>query len=429
MVKITGMKPIAYYITAHGYGHGTRSCDVLRALHRLAPDQPVIVTTDLPRDFLNSRLAGCFADNAAISHTCASVENRAGGITLRRGAFDVGLVQKDSIRSDLFQTLEKLEILYARDEVRIADERRFFKAEEVGLVVADIPAIPLIAAQRARIPNIAIGNFSWDWIYEAYAKTDFHWEYFVEKFRTAYEKTDLLLRLPFAPPMEVFPNRKDIPLLASPGTERRKEIRDSGFEIREPTHPGLRPPLPRRGTYKTPSAGGVPGRRGGSDDVSQYDICTKKTWVLLSFTSLDLNFQALEKIRELSNDYEFFCVEPLRYDGSCIHSIDRKAISFADILASCDIVISKPGFGLISECIVNNKPLIYSDRSDFAEYPYLVEGIEKYLKNIHIPSEQLYAGDFFQALEKIKTAPEPEQSLESGGADRIADELIRSVGR
>ncbi len=53
------MKPIAYYITAHGYGHGTRSCDVLRALHRLYPEQPVIVTTDLPRDFLNSRLTGC----------------------------------------------------------------------------------------------------------------------------------------------------------------------------------------------------------------------------------------------------------------------------------------------------------------------------------------------------------------------------------
>ena len=53
------MKPIAYYITAHGYGHGTRSGDVLRALHRLCPEQPVIVITDLSRDFLNSRLAGC----------------------------------------------------------------------------------------------------------------------------------------------------------------------------------------------------------------------------------------------------------------------------------------------------------------------------------------------------------------------------------
>ncbi|MEI8207484.1 MAG: hypothetical protein WCG03_11455, partial [Kiritimatiellales bacterium] len=74
------MKTIAYYITAHGYGHGARSCDVLRALYWLYPEQPVIVTTDLPRDFLNSRLAGC------------------GNLTFREGAFDVGLVQKDSLQ-------------------------------------------------------------------------------------------------------------------------------------------------------------------------------------------------------------------------------------------------------------------------------------------------------------------------------------------
>jgi len=82
------MKPIAYYITAHGYGEGTRSCDVVRALYKWVPEQPVIVTTDLPRDFLHGRLAGC--DN----------------LTFREGAFDVGLVRKDSIEPDLFQPLE-----------------------------------------------------------------------------------------------------------------------------------------------------------------------------------------------------------------------------------------------------------------------------------------------------------------------------------
>ncbi len=363
------MKPIAYYITAHGYGHGTRSCDVLRALNRLAPEQPVIVTTDLPRDFLESRLGGCR------------------NLTFRSGAFDIGLVQKDSIQIDLFQTLEKLEALYIRDEVLIATERRFLKAEEVALVVADIPAIPLAAAQRAGLPNIAIGNFSWDWIYEAYAKTDFHWEFFIEKFRTVYEQTELLLRLPFAPPMDVFPVIKDIPLLATPGTPQREKI----------------------------------------VDISYNDISIKKPWVLLSFTSLDLNFQALENICALSNQYEFFCVEPLNFPGSCIHPVSRDAVAFADILASCDIVISKPGFGLVSECIVNNKPLIYSDRGDFAEYPYLVEGIEKYLRNTHLPSAQLYAGELRSGLEAIQNAPEPPKTIESGGSEMVAKKLLQKT--
>ena len=358
------MKPIATYITAHGYGHGARSCDVLRALHCIVPEQPVIVTTDLPREFLDSRLKDCT------------------NITFRAGAFDVGLVQKDSIRADLFQTLEKLEELNANWEKLITQERLFIQHENIGLV----PAIPLAAAQRSGISNIAIGNFSWDWIYEAYAKTDFQWEYFVEKFREVYEQTDLLLRLPFAPPMEQFPKIKDVPLLASPGQPRREEIRDLGFGILD---------------------------------------SADKSWILLSFTSLDLDFQALDNIRELSGEYEFFCVEPLEFPGSCIHSVSRNAVAFADILASCDIVISKPGFGLVSECIVNNKPLIYSDRGDFAEYPYLVEGIEKYLKNVHIPSADLYAGNFFQSLEKIKTATEPKGFIGRSGAEMVAEELLR----
>jgi len=361
------MKPIAYYITAHGYGHGTRSCDVLRALHRLAPEQPVIVTTDLPRDFLDSRLKGCT------------------NLTVRPGAFDVGLIQQDSIRADLFQTLENLEELNEQWQKLVTQERLFIQHENIRLVVADIPAIPLEAAQRAGIPNIAIGNFSWDWIYEDYARTDFQWEYFVEKFRAVYEQTGLLLRLPFAPPMEQFPKRKDVPLLASPGTSRREKMAD----------------------------------------MSYSDIL--KPWVLLSFTSLDLDFQALEKIRELSGDYEFFCVEPLHYKESCIHSIDRHQVCFADILASCDIVISKPGFGLVSECIVNNKPLVYSDRGNFAEYPYLVEGIEKYLKNVYLPSDQLYAGDLRSSLKAIQTASEPEGFIGRTGAETIAEELLATL--
>jgi L-arabinokinase len=365
--KVTKMKPIAYYITAHGYGHGTRSCDVLRALHRLAPEQPVIVTSDLPLAFLQNRLAGCR------------------NIIFRPGAFDVGLVQKDSVRSDLFQTLEKLEDLYNREESLIVQEQNFFRSSNISLVVADIPAIPLGAAQRTNLHNVAIGNFSWDWIYETYAKTDFHWEFFVEKFRAVYEETELLLRLPFAPPMEQFPNRKDIPLLATPGANRRSDMAD----------------------------------------ISYYDISPdpKKIWVLLSFTSLELSFQALEKIKTYNN-YEFFCVQPLEFPGSCVHSIDRNRVSFSDIMASCDIVISKPGFGLVSECIVNGKPLIYSDRDEFAEYPILVEGIKKYLRNVHIPSADLYAGNFFQCLEKTRSAPEPAETIAAGGAEMIAKELL-----
>jgi hypothetical protein len=42
------------------------------------------------------------------------------------------------------------------------------------------------------------------------------------------------------------------------------------------THPGLRPPLRRRGAYKIPSTGGVPERRGGFLDVLRNNISIVK---------------------------------------------------------------------------------------------------------------------------------------------------------
>ena len=50
------MKKLAYYITAHGYGHGTRSCDIINALHSAAPELQILVKTDLPLPFMQSRL-------------------------------------------------------------------------------------------------------------------------------------------------------------------------------------------------------------------------------------------------------------------------------------------------------------------------------------------------------------------------------------
>ena len=285
------MTKIAYYRTAHGYGHATRSCDILNAIHQTAPAVPIIVKTDLPPAFLRSRLPP--------------------SIELRSGAFDVGLIQKDSIQVDLEASLAALDKLYQHEERRIEQEVQFIHSENIGVVVADIPAIPLAAANRAAVPAIAVGNFGWDWIYSDFVKYDPRWQPYVEKFRTVYEQTDLLIRIPFAEPMTAFLNQLDVPLLAQPGTPNREQI------------------------------------------AAQTETDISKPWVLLSFTSLKLNEQALENIKAL-DDYEFFSVDPLVWEESAIHCVDRKTIGFADILASMDTVITKPGFGIVSECIANN---------------------------------------------------------------------------
>ncbi len=358
------MEKIIYYITAHGYGHGTRSCDVINALRTIAPNIPVIVKTDLPLNFMNSRLPD--------------------SIDIRPGAFDIGLIQKDSIQIDLPASLDAIQTLYTRETELIDQEAAFMENENAGVVVADIPAIPLAAAQKAGRPNIATGNFGWDWIYSDFVRHDPRWQIYVDKFRQVYEKTALLLRQPFAEPMSAFPKQVDLPLLTKPGKVCKKKIIEAT---------GANP---------------------------------EKQWILLSFTSLNLDAKALEKLSSMPG-HELFTVDPLEWDGSGIHCLSRSVACFSDLLASMDVVVTKPGFGILSDCIANGKPIVYADRENFLEYEILVENIEKYCRNAFIPATDLYAGNLAPALESIETEPPKRENMPQGGAELAARHILQSI--
>ena len=356
---------IAYYISAHGYGHGVRSCAIIRAINRLYPHFHVDVVTGLPAGILSN----------LISRKQNSVRDR---------SFDIGMVQKDSIRVDVSSTLGRLEQLYSKGDDLIAGEVSYLKEKNIALTVVDIPALPLEAAAIAGVPRVAVGNFGWDWIYSSFLDQDARWKPFVDRISNAYAKADLLLRLPFSEDMSAFPEIEDIPLVASPGTSRREEI------------------------------------------SKRLNCDAGKKWILISFTTLDWSAEALDSVEDIK-EYEFITVHPLYWDRSNIHAVPGEMMPFADIVASVDAVLSKPGFGILSECIVNRKPLIYSDRSDFAEYSILEPSIKKYLKNIHIPVNTLYSGDLKPSLDRIWDQPEALAVIPHGG-DVIAAQRIAQMG-
>jgi hypothetical protein len=359
---------LAYYITAHGYGHGVRSCDILAALLARHPAARVTVTTDLPESFLRSRLAP--AD---------------GRLAVRPGAFDVGMVQKDSIRVDVEATLAEA-LGLVEDRGRLVDfEAEFLRGEGADLVVADIPSIPIEAAAAAGIPAVAVGNFSWDWIYAPFVARDPRWRPVIRMFEEGYRQAKRLLKLPFSPSMSIFSKHVDIPLLAKPGRARRAEL----------------------------------AALTGADEG--------KRWVLLSFTSLDWDEAALEQVAAIG-EVEFFTVKPLDWPGRPnIHAVDRGVVGFSDVLASVEVVVSKPGYGILSDCVANAKPMVYADREDFIEYPLLERELKRFLRNVHIPAADLYAGRLRAALEAIEEAPAPPETLPGGGAEMAAD-LLASMG-
>jgi L-arabinokinase len=366
-IRQNGKAPVVYYTSAHGYGHGVRTCDILTAFHGRYPDVPVVLSTGLDPAFLHNRLPD-------------------GAVTCRRAVFDVGMVQLDSVQVDVPATLAAVENLYDDHDRKVAAEAEYLARIGAALVVCDIPAMPIESARRAGCPALAVGNFAWDWIYSDFRDRDARWQGLIAHFANAYEQTDLLLRLPFAEEMRAFPRREDVPLLASPGTARRHQVSEL---------------------------------TGCPEDVP---------WVLLSFTSLDWDAAAVRQVAELT-DYCFFTVLPLAFDAPNIYAVDRSTVCFKDVLASMDMVISKPGYGLLSECIVNRKPLVYVDRENFLEYPILEAAVQRYLRHQHISRADLYAGRLGPALRALPERPAAREHMAAGGDVIIADRIMEYCRR
>jgi L-arabinokinase len=353
---------LAYYITPHGFGHAVRSIEVIRYLLVLAPALEIVIVSTLPEFLVHQVL-------------CDSV-------TVRRRQLDIGLVQRDSIQFDLSATLERLQSLHDQRDALLADEIHFLKTQEIQTVVCDIPFLPFAAASQAFIPAIGMGNFTWDWIYQAYASADSRWTPLVDWIRESYHTCHLLLQLPMHGDCSACPNIQDVPLVARRAKRKREEtLKILGLGL----------------------------------DQKVY---------LISFGWLDLGETALKRLEEIA-DAVFLFKHPLSFqfrNGICL---DEHPLSYEDVVAAVDGVITKPGYGIVSDCLAHGTPVIYTDRGFFPEYDILVQEMAKHLTTVYISSENLYAGKWGAAIEELQRQPRVAPTVPCNGAEVCAETILQ----
>lgn len=66
-----------------------------------------------------------------------------------------------------------------------------------------------------------------------------------------------------------------------------------------------------------------------------------------------------------------------------------RGIPYLALLAACDAVFTKPGYGIVSEAARHRTRLLYTDRGDFPEYPWLVRWMEENVPAAYVPSAEL----------------------------------------
>ncbi|WP_176525707.1 glycosyltransferase [Priestia megaterium] len=143
------MKTIAYYISDYGYGHATRSTAIIRELLRQNETVKVIICHTFALGFLQQ----------SFKH-----EPR---VTFREVATDVGYVlQENSLEPDAKRLNNNVSSYVSEFSTKLNQEMCFMKEKNVSFAISDISPLGIAGAAALNIPSLGLSNFTWHTAYE-----------------------------------------------------------------------------------------------------------------------------------------------------------------------------------------------------------------------------------------------------------------------
>jgi hypothetical protein len=149
--------------------------------------------------------------------------------------------------------------------------------------------------------------------------------------------------------------------------------------------------------------------------------------VLISFSDLTLEpsaQQRLEKMREVL----FLYKKPLHFSFANSCCVENPSLSYADLVATVDGVVTKPGYGIVADCLSHGTPMIYTDRGPFPEYEILVRTMTEHLPVVFLPSGDLYAGSWETAIGQLPDKPGCRPQIRLDGGRVCAETILAHLG-
>jgi L-arabinokinase len=104
-------------------------------------------------------------------------------------------------------------------------------------------------------------------------------------------------------------------------------------------------------------------------------------------------------------------------------------LRYEDLVGASDAVVTKPGYGIVSECIANDAAILYTARGHFPEYDVIVEEMPKYLRSAFISHDDLFAGKWESAIDKLLSQAKLKKKPETNGAAVAADILLNALDK
>lgn len=145
----------------------------------------------------------------------------------------------------------------------------------------------------------------------------------------------------------------------------------------------------------------------------------RKTYILVSLGGMPypIDFASWPKSDDL-----FFINGGAR--SKHLPHMDDTGLSHIDLITSCDVIITKPGYGLYMEAACCGTPILYLARKDWPEEPPLIEWENQYVYSQEISNQQLQTGDFLQEIERALNS-QPKALATPSGINQIVEHLLK----
>ncbi|MBD2040716.1 glycosyl transferase [Microcoleus sp. FACHB-672] len=370
-------RPVLYIaITNHGFGHAVRAASVAAAIQQMNPEILLVLVTTAPHWLLESYISGDFI--------------------VRPRAFDVGVVQSDSLTMDKNTTLKELKQIRERQRSIIATEVSFIHLNKVKLILADIPPLAAPIAKAAGIPCWMMSNFGWDFIYRPWGGDFIEMADWIGE---CFSQCDRLFRLPFHETMSAFPNITDVGLTG--GSPRYSEDEIRGIW-------GLTAPQEK---IVLLTFGGL-----GLAQIPYSNLQKFSDWQFLTFDQQAPDFPNLIKVSGQPSKTPPFSQLPL----SASQSLSIRPVDFMPL---CGRVISKPGYSTFAEALRVGVPIVSVTREEFAESPLLLEGIADRAYHQIISPADFFEGSW-EFLRQPLQPPRLNTSIPKDGTEAIASAVV-----
>jgi hypothetical protein len=358
---------LCFSITAHGFGHAAISCAVINQVKEKYPDIKITVLSLVSRIYLQSRLR-CEFELIPLGN-------------------DFGMLMVSPVEVDVQASALKYLSLYDNWQQAVDQEKQILEQIKPDCLISNISPISLDAAMQLNIPTASVAPFNWAQIYQAYClepkQPEINQAKFIfDQMVSIYRWVDFIFK-----PLPSVPFIRD------------KEI----YVASICDHP---PPGSAQLLQKLPAGinkiglvalGGLPIKL----DLENWPRITGLHWLVDQHVS------------------------QLRDDMSQLSALP---FSFLQLVSSCDLILTKPGYGTYCEIAAIAKyqkvRVISIERQDWPETLFLNQFLSARVPFVEVKLSQLSNDYLITVIKQLDLLDYPQVQACENGALQLVSHLL-----